>query len=249
MGIQYDFRDKVAIITGASSGIGKITDEMFCAVGARTVFVSRSGADESVDRLKSKDYSCLSLKCDISKEEPVKKMVDTVLKEYGTIDILVNCAAVNQLVKIEDISLEDWEHVLRNNLTSVFLCCKYVLQVMKQKKYGKIINVSSIAGRFRSSLSGIHYVTSKAAVIGFTRQLAYEAGNFQINVNAVCPGQTYTPMLNKSLRPGDKENLEKIIPLGYIASPEQQANVILFLASDEANYINGAIVDVNGGQL
>lgn len=249
MTIQYNFRDKVAIITGASSGIAKESAEMFCTAEAKTVFVSRSGTDEIVARLKAKHYSCLSLKCDVSDEEQVKKMVNSVLESFGTIDILVNCAAVNQFGKIEDISLEAWDYVLRNNLTSHFLCCKYVVPIMKQRKYGKIVNISSIAGRFRSTLSGIHYVTSKAAVIGFTRQLAYEVGNFNINVNAICPGQTYTPMLMASLKAGDKERLEQVIPLGHIASPEQQANVILFLASDEANYMNGAIVDVNGGQL
>lgn len=98
-------------------------------------------------------------------------------------------------------------------------------------------------------MSGIHYVTSKAAVIGFTRQLAYELAPFNINVKAICPGQTYTPMLIKNLTEESEEILKKSIPLGYIASPEQQANVILFLASDEANYMTGAIIDVNGGAI
>jgi len=249
MSIQYNFKDKVAIITGASSGIGKKTAEMLCAGQAKTVFVSRGGADEIVAKLKERGYDCLSLKCDVSDEKQVKKMVGTVLTNFGTIDILVNSAAVNQFGKVEDISLEDWEYVLKNNITSQFLCCKHVLPVMKQKKYGKIVNISSIAGRFRSTLSGINYVTSKAAVIGFTRQLAYEVGPFNINVNVLCPSQTDTPMLAASLKPGDKEKLEQIIPLGYIASPEQQANVILFLVSDESNYITGATIDVNGGQI
>lgn len=249
MNFKYNFKDKVAIVTGASSGIGMKVAEMFCIAEAKTVFVSRSGAEEIVAKLEAEGYSCLSPKCDVSDQEQVKEMVETVSETFGTIDILVNSAAVNQFGKIEDISLEDWEYVLRNNLTSQFLCCKYVLPVMKRKKYGKIVNISSIAGRSRSTLSGINYVTSKAAVIGFTRQLAYEVGKFNINVNVLCPGQTYTPMLRASLKPGDEDNLRHIIPLGYIASSEQQANVIIFLASDESNYITGAVIDVNGGQI
>ena len=249
MNFQYNFKDKVAIVTGASSGIGRKTAEMFCIAHAKTAFVSRSGADEIVAKLKAEGHTCQSQKCDVSDEEQVKKMAETVLATFGTIDILINIAAVNQFGKIEDISLKDWEYVLKNNLTSQFLCCKYVLPIMKQKRYGKIVNISSIAGRFRSTLSGINYVTSKAAIIGFTRQLAYEVGKFNINVNVLCPGQTYTPMLRASLKPGDEKNLKQTIPLGYIASPEQQGNVILFLASDESNYITGAVIDVNGAQI
>jgi len=230
MSVQYNFKDKVAIVTGASSGIGKKTAEMFRQAGAKTISVSRENYD-------------------VSDEEQVKKMVDKTIDQFGTIDILVNCAAVNQSGKIGDLSLKDWEYVLKNNLTSQFLCCKYVAPIMKKKQYGKIINISSIAGRFRSALSGIHYVTSKAAVIGFTRQLAYELSGYHINVNVVCPGQTDTPMLKASLKPGDEEKLRQIIPLGRVALPEEQANVILFLASDAAQYITGAIIDVNGGQL
>lgn len=249
MSVQYNFKDKVAVVVGAGSGIGKKTAEMLCQAGAKTVFVSKEGAEDSVNDLKAKGCDCISLVCDVSDEGQVKKMVRDVISEFGTVDILINCAAINQFGRIEEISLEDWERVLKNNVTSQFLCCKYILPIMKEKKYGKIVNVSSIAGRFRSSLSGIHYVTSKAAVIGFTRQLAYEAAQDKINVNAVCPGQTETPMLRASLKPGDEEKLRQIIPLGRPATPEQQANVILFLVSDQADYITGGIIDVNGGQL
>lgn len=230
MSVQYSFKDKVAVVTGAGSGIGKKTAEMFRQFGAKTVSVSKGNYD-------------------VSDEEQVKKMVQETMARFGTIDILVNCAAVNQPGKIEDISLKDWEYVLKNNLTSQFLCCKYVVPIMKKKQYGKIVNISSIAGRFRSPSAGIHYVASKAAVIGFTRQLAYELSGYGVNVNAVCPGQTDTPMLRAMLKPGDEEKLKQAIPLGRIALPEEQANIILFLASDAAQYINGAIIDVNGGQL
>jgi 3-oxoacyl-[acyl-carrier protein] reductase len=120
---------------------------------------------------------------------------------------------------------------------------------MKEKKYGKIINISSIAGRFRSGFAGAHYTCAKAGVIAFTRQLAYEVAGCNINVNVLCPGQTETGMLKSFLTPKSKKKLEESIPLGYIASPLQQAKVILFLASDDSNYMTGAAIDVNGGQL
>lgn len=246
---MYNLKGKVAIVTGASKGVGKVAGEKFSHMGATTVFVSRSGSDETVKKLLSQNYSAISYKCDVSSEKQVRDMIAEIIEKLSKIDILVNNAAITQNKKIEEISLEEWNSVISTNITSQFLTCKYCIPIMKKRKYGKIINVSSIAGRFRSAMSGIHYVTSKAAVIGFTRQLAYELAPFNINVNTICPGQTYTPMLIKNLTKESEEILKKSIPLGYIASPEQQANVILFLASDEANYMTGAIIDVNGGQL
>lgn len=244
-----EFKEKVAIITGASSGIGQAVAETIATYGAHTVFISRSGAEEIAFALNASSQSALSLPCDVADENQVKDAIATVFQKYGHIDILINNAAINQVAKIEDISLEDWNKVMATNLTSQFLCCKHVVPIMKQQRSGKIINVSSIAGHFRSKLSGIHYVTSKAGVIGFTRQLAYELAPFQINVNVVCPSQTYTPMLAATLPPEAEQKLIDSIPLGRIASMEEQVNVILFLASQLSSYMTGAIVDVNGGQF
>ena len=245
----HDFKGKVAIVTGASSGIGQAVAEAIALYGAHTVFISRSGAEEIASELNGTGKSALSLPCDVSVEDQVKAAIATIFQKYGQIDILINNAAINQIAKIEDISLEDWNKVMATNLTSQFLCCKHVVPIMKQQRSGKIVNVSSIAGHFRSKLSGIHYVTSKAWAIGFTRQLAYELAPFQINVNAICPSQTYTPMLAATLPPEAEQKLIDSIPLGRIASMEEQVNVILFLASKLSSYMTGAIVDVNGGQL
>jgi NAD(P)-dependent dehydrogenase (short-subunit alcohol dehydrogenase family) len=245
----HDFNGKVAIITGASSGIGQAVAEALANYGAHTVFVSRSGAEAIALELNANGKSALSIRCDVSDEDRVKQAIATVFQKYGRIDILINNAAINQVAKIEDITLEDWNKVMATNLTSQFLCCKHIVPIMKQQRSGKIINVSSIAGHFRSKLSGIHYVTSKAGAIGFTRQLAYELAPFQINVNVVCPSQTYTPMLAATLPPEAEQMLIDSIPLGRIASMEEQVNVILFLASQLSSYMTGAIVDVNGGQL
>jgi len=245
----HDFQQKIAIITGASSGIGLAVAEAIAGYGAHTVFISRSGADAIASELNAAGKSALSLHCDVADESQVKQAIATVFAKYGRIDILINNAAINQIAKIEDISLEDWNRVRATNLTSQFLCCKHVVPIMKQQRSGNIINVSSIAGHFRSKISGIHYVASKAGVIGFTRQLAYELASFQINVNAICPSQTYTPMLAATLPPEAEQKLIDSIPLGRIASMEEQVNVILFLASPLSSYMTGAIIDVNGGQL
>lgn len=244
-----DFKEKVAIITGASSGIGQAVAEAIANYGAHTVFISRSGAETITSELNAAGKSALSLPCDVTDETQVKQAIASVFERYGRIDILINNAAINQIAKIEDISLEDWNRVMSTNLTSLFLCCKYVVPIMKQQRSGNIINVSSIAGHFRSKISGIHYVASKAGVVGFTRQLAYELASFQINVNAICPSQTYTPMLAATLPPEAEQKLIESIPLGRIASMEEQVNVILFLASHLSSYMTGAIVDVNGGQF
>lgn len=246
---NHSFSSKVAIITGASSGIGQEVAKAIANYGAHTVFISRSGAESVASELETSGKSAMSICCDVANESQVKSAIAAVVQKYGRIDILINNAAINQVAKIEDISLEDWNSVIATNLTSQFLCCKEVVPIMKQQHSGKIINVSSIAGHFRSKVSGIHYVASKAGVIGFTRQLAYELAPFHINVNAICPSQTYTPMLAATLSSAAEQKLIESIPLGRIASMEEQVNVILFLASSLSSYMTGAIVDVNGGQF
>ncbi len=245
----HEFTNKVALITGASSGIGQAVAEAIATYGAHTVLISRRGAETIAHQLNAAGGSALSLSCDVTDENQVQQAIAKVVAKYGHIDILINNAAINQVAKIEDISLEDWNQVMATNLTSQFLCCKHIVPIMKQQLSGKIINVSSIAGHFRSKVSGIHYVTSKAGTIGFTRQLAYELAEFQINVNAICPSQTYTPMLAATLPPEAERKLIESIPLGRIASMSEQVNVILFLASQLSSYMTGAIVDVNGGQF
>jgi 3-oxoacyl-[acyl-carrier protein] reductase len=244
------FSGKVAIITGAGSGIGKASATLFFQRGASVVIVGRDKkVDITAKELDPSGKRVLAIRLDLGEEKQVKKMIEKTIKKFRQIDILVNSAGVTMGGKIEEITVKQWEMINRNNGLTTFLCCKYVIAEMKKRKYGKIVNVSSIAGHFRGKLSGSHYTYSKAGIIGFTRQIGAEVARFGINVNVIAPSHTMTPMLSPLINDNIIKKLKEEIPIGYIAKPEQQAEVILFLSSDASNYMVGATVDVNGGQF
>lgn len=247
---QQTFSGKIAIVTGAGSGIGKASATLFFERGASVVLVGRDGKVDAVaQELDPSGERVLAVKANLGNESEVKDMVAQAVRKFGTIDILVNSAGVSAGGNIENTTVEQWEMINRDNGLSTFLCCKYAIAEMKKKKYGKVVNVSSIAGRFRGMTSGLHYAYAKSGILGFTRQLGAEVARFGINVNVLAPSQTMTPMLRSLINDDIEKQLNEKIPLGYIAKPEQQAEVILFLCSDASNYMAGAIVDVNGGQF
>ena len=249
--INSRFKNKVILITGGSRGIGFAAAQLFLQEGGRVVICSRSQTNvrKALGRLKSFGKRIDGVAFDVSLEVEVESLMQFVKQKFGRLDVVVNAAGMSKPARFEKISVSDWHEMLDHNLTNTFLVCKRSLGLMKKQRSGKIVNVSSIAGRFRSKLAGVHYTCAKAALIALTRQLAAEVGPYHINVNVVCPSQTKTEMLKPFLTPAVEKKLKQSIPLGYIAEPKEQAEVILFLSSDEASYMTGAVVDVNGGQL
>ena len=217
-------KNKTVVVVGGSTGIGKGIVDSFKKLGARVESISRSN-------------------CDITKKEDI----DFYFSDIHKVDILINNAAINYCKPIENISLNEWDEVINTNLTSYFYIIKKCIPLMS--KGSKIINVSSIAGRSKSLVSGVHYTSSKAGLIGLTRQLAQELGPKGININCVCPSQTLTPMLERSMTKKQLKELSSNIPLRRVATVNEVVDPILFLCSEGASYIHGACLDINGGQL
>ena len=236
--VMYDFSEKKVLIVGGSRGIGAALVSEFIDSGADVYYISRKC--NSLNEGKHIEADLLDINS--------LGFLDEVLGSIG-IDILVNCAALNYAKKHNEIDVLEWEKVFTVNLTSIFSICNSVLPYMKKNKYGKIVNVSSIAGKHRSIVSGIHYVSSKAALIGFTKQLAYELGRYNINVNVVSPSQTKTDMYSETMTIEKEQQLLENIPLNRIATIKEQVEPIMFLSSDASSYITGSVVDVNGGQI
>ena len=217
-------KNKIVIVVGGSKGIGL-------------------GVVNEFKKQQSKVYSINRDNCDISSIESI----DRYFNQFKKIDILINNAAINYCKPIEEISIKEWKKVVDVNLTSYFYIIKKCIPLMK--KGSKIVNVSSIAGRNKSLVSGVHYTSTKAGLIGLTRQLAQELGPKGININCICPSQTLTPMLERSMTNEQLNVLENTIPLRRIAQISDIIKPILFLCSNDASYIHGACLDVNGGQL
>src|SRR3990167_662024 len=241
-------KNKIALITGSSKGIGKATALLFAKEGAKIVvnyFSSEKEASAVVDEIKKIGSDAIAIKCDVSKETDVKKMVQKIIDKFGKIDILVNNAGIVFDVPFFDRSVEQWKKTLDVNLLGTFLCSKYVSQQMLKTNGGKIINISSTNGINSFSPAAMDYDSSKAGIIILTRDLAKELAP-KIQVNSIAPGWVDTEM-NKDLPKDFVEEETAKIYLKRFAKPEEIAKAILFLASDEASYITGSILKVDGG--
>ena len=249
----YDFLDKVVLITGAAQGIGEATATAFAKAGANLILVDLN--QENLFKLK-KDLECrynnvkiLTLKVNVANQEEVSFMVKDSIEKFGRIDILFNNAGIVSHCPLEKVTLEEWRKIMSVNLDGAFLVAQYVGREMIKKQKGKIINAASMSGfivnenRFNSV-----YCISKAAVIMLTKTLAVEWAKYNIDVNAIAPGYTKTPLIIKSIKdPKIKESMEERVPLHRLAEPHEIANTVLFLASDDTTYVNGHILYVDGG--
>ena len=241
---------KVAIVTGAAQGMGAAIAGRLAQEGAKVIVSDINGekAKQVAEKINAAHHNALAIKMDVTQEHEIAEMVQETLERYGTISILVNNAGILYSTRVDDVTKAEWDAVLDVNLNGTFLCSKAVLGIMKENKFGRIINMSSSAGRSVSTLGGIHYTTAKAGVLGFTRALAKEVAPFGITVNAVCPGLINTEMARLSCSPERLSAYEASFPIPRLGTPEEVARLVLFLATD-ATYITGASIDINGGDL
>lgn len=245
-------KDRVAIITGASQGIGKGYALRLAEEGAKVVIadINDEKGQNVETELKEKGYAAKYVRVDVSDKDSVQHMVNATIQEFGTIDILVNNASIFSTIKMkpfEEISLDEWNKVIGVNLTGVFLCSQAVVPVMRKQKKGRIINIAS-----GTILSGrpyyIHYVSSKAGVAGFTRALAREVGNDNITVNTLAPGPTYTEVDRDSVTPQQAEAMLKQQCIQRKATPDDMTGTVVFLSSDDASFISGQMILIDGGK-
>jgi 3-oxoacyl-[acyl-carrier protein] reductase len=246
--MQIDFQDKVAVITGAGRGIGAATAEAFYRANAGVAILDFNG-QECENRARVIDSSgnnILALQADVTDETQVRKAVDRILERFQRLDILVNNAGIMHQVPIEQKTVDDFEKIVKVNLTGAFIMCKVVVPIMKKQGRGKIVNIASLGGRTGRPGVAVDYGASKAGLIGLTQTLAREAGPAGIYVNAIAPG----PILTELTKQVPKEvfatwNVGRAVNKDGL--PEDVANAAMFLASEMADWITGVTLDVNGG--
>lgn len=247
--LKYDLEGKIAIVTGAANGMGEATAKKLSAHGATIIANDVNSIERVVQEIKRSKGKIIDHKADVSDYSQVEKMVKKTVSNFGKVDILVNNAGILRRNSIEHIDDAEWDLIMNVNVKGVFNCCKAVLPYMKMQKQGKIVNVSSSAGRSASELGGAHYTASKAAVLGFTRHLAREAAPYNINVNSICPGLIDTPMVRETTSEEEIKKWIKSIPMRRLGSANEEAELVLFLVSEASSYINGATIDLNGASL
>jgi 3-oxoacyl-[acyl-carrier protein] reductase len=239
---------RVVLITGAARGLGCAIAARFVAGGAH-VGVNVRTKTRAERTAKELGAGAFPLGGDIREASTVRTLVNEVVERYGRLDVLVNNAAIASGSRFEEISEAEWRDTIDTNLTAAFLLMQAVVPVMKRNSFGRIINVSSLAGRSVSTLGGAHYTASKAGLLGLTRAAAKELGKHGITVNAVCPGLFDTELTRANATGERLEELRQSFPVPRLGTPEELADLIWFLASDSAGYINGASIDINGGTL
>ena len=243
-------KDRVAIVTGAARGIGKAIVLALVREGARVAIldIDEGSLEALKNEIERREGEALTISCNVAKSGEVSEVVKRIFRTFGRIDILVNNAGIIRRGTIETVTEEEWDRVIEVNLKGTFLCCKSVAGIMKSQGYGKIVNVSSIAGKMGDITSAPGYGPSKAGVDALTKTLARQLAPYHVNVNAVSPHAIETEMSAQWSEERRREIIASI-PLGRLGKPEDVAEAVLFLASDEASFITGEILDVNGGAL
>lgn len=243
-----DLTNKVAIVTGSGRGIGKTIALKLAGAGA-TIVINDIGdsapAESTAEEIRAMKRESLVVMGDVSSSADVTRLIETAVTTYGKVDILVNNAGITRDHLLIRMSDDDWDKVLAVNLRSVFLCTRAVLKHMTKQRWGRIISMASVVG-IAGNAGQANYAAAKAGIIGFTKTVAKEVASRGITVNAIAPGFIETQM-TQNLAEDWKEEIRKRIPLGYLGSPQDVAEAVAFLASEEARYITGHVLNVDGG--
>lgn len=241
---------RTAFITGAGSGIGRAIAKRLSSSGMNIVVadINLQNAEETVHQIKESGGVAMAVSCDVTSLQQVSKAVEIAKARYGKVDVLVNNAGWDKVEPFLKSEPETWDKVIKVNLMGQIHTCKVILPLMIENGYGKVINISSDAGRVGSSGEAV-YSAAKGGVIAFTKTLAREMARYKINVNCVAPGPTDTPLFQEigSYNQGIAAALEKAIPFRRLAKPEDIAGAVAYFASDEANYVTGQTLSVSGG--
>lgn len=250
--MHISFAGKVALVTGAASGLGLATAKMFAEAGASVALADRNeaAAQAVADELTAHGHKALVIRCDVADDAQVERMVEQTLARFGRLDVAYNNAGIqNVLAETADTTAEDYDRVMGINLRGVWSCMKFELQWMRQQGSGAIVNCSSLGGLVGGAERGIYHA-AKHGVIGFTKSAALEYAERGIRINAICPGLIQTPMADQMIAAGQGEALkamEKSVPMGRAGRPEEIANAVLWLCSDAASYVTGQSISVDGG--
>jgi 3-oxoacyl-[acyl-carrier protein] reductase len=250
---MISLRDRTAIITGASRGIGAATAIKFAEAGAKGLVINYNRERERAALVGAQcerlGAEVLLARADVSRPASVEKMIERAALRFGSLDILVANAGIWKRAAIEEMTEREWDETINVNLKSIYACCRAAARVMAPRKRGTIILVSSTAGQ-RGEAFHSHYAATKGAIISMTKSLAAELGPRGVTVNCVAPGWVATDMTDSAIAdPKEGRKIRGLIPLGRVATPEEMAGPILFLASDLASYVNGEVLNVNGGMV
>ncbi|PWJ48582.1 SDR family NAD(P)-dependent oxidoreductase [Faecalicatena contorta] len=248
---MFDFDGQVVIVTGSGSpkGIGKTIAKTFAKQKAAVVIadINEAGIQDTVNEIKSEGGEAMGVVVNVTSEESVQNMVKEVMDAYGRLDVLINNAGISQKVTVEDMTLADIRKIFEVNMYGLFLCTQACMKPMREAKYGRIVNLSSVSGKRGGGVfGGAHYSASKAAVLAFSKNLSREISAEGITINSVCPGLIDTEIW-KSLPKEEADQVISQIPMGRPGQTQEVADTIVFLASKEASYITGEEIDINGG--
>lgn len=248
---MLDFTNQVVIVTGSGSpkGIGRTIAHTFGKQGATVILcdINQAGVDANVKEMEEMGYKADGFAANLTEKESVDQMVSAIVDRYGRIDVLVNNAGISQKVTVADMTLDDMKRIFSVNMFGLFLITQAVCEVMKKQNYGRIVHLSSVSGKRGGGVfGGAHYSASKAAVLGFSKNLAREVSQYGITTNCVCPGLINTEIW-KSMPKEQADAVIAGIPMGRPGETQEVANAIVFLASKEASYITGEEIDINGG--